>query len=116
MKTTTFKKDYSAGIATGVLAAVLSVVIGSAFMCVSPAHAIDCVEEYQRVSGNLIATPYCQDGYLARVAADFGMKASADKIRNNPSYKREVCRLVGHDIRVQSICNNEIPRGRSGRF
>ena len=82
----------------------------------STARAIECDMEYQRVSGELIATPYCQDGYLAEVAADFGMKASADRIRNNYNYKREVCRLVGQDIRVQMLCDSEAPRGRSGRY
>ncbi len=90
--------------------------LGAAILLAVPAHAIQCEQGYQRVKGNLIATPYCQDGYLAQVAAEFGMKASADKIRNNPSYKREVCRLAGQDIRVQTICDSEMPRGRSGRF
>jgi hypothetical protein len=80
------------------------------------AHAIDCRDGYQRVQGNLIATPYCQDQYLAVVARQFGVKASADQIRNNPSYKREICRLVGRDIRVQNTCVDEnSPRG-GGRF
>ena len=107
MKKWTVAKGYPAGIAMAALS--------GAVLFTGPAHAIECEQEYQRVSGNLIATPYCQDGYLARVAADFGMKAPADKIRNNPSYKREVCRLVGQDIRVQSICDSEAPRGRFGR-
>lgn len=80
-----------------------------------PAYAINCEQGYQRVQGNLIATPFCQDEYLARVARDFGLKASGERIRNNPSYKREVCRLVGRDIRVQTACVDEQSTGR-GRF
>lgn len=82
----------------------------------TPASAIECDQGYQRVQGNQIATPYCQDDYLGQVAREFGVKASADRLRNNPNYKREVCRLVGHDIRVQSVCIDEISPGRSGRF
>jgi hypothetical protein len=81
-----------------------------------PAAAIECRDGYQRISGNDIATPYCQDEYLAVVARRYGMKASGEKIRNNPNYKREVCRLVGQDIRVQTTCIDELPSSRSGRF
>jgi hypothetical protein len=80
------------------------------------AHAIECDQGYQRVQGNMIATPYCQDAYLAVVARQFGVNASAEKIRNNPSYKREVCRIAGRDIRVQSTCIDSGVDGRGGRF
>ena len=91
-------------------------IASAALIDAPPAYAIDCERDYQRVQGNLIATPYCQDEYLARVARDSGIKASADRIRNNPNYKRDVCRFVGHDIRAQSACVNEEHRGRPGRF
>lgn len=82
----------------------------------SPAFAITCESGYQRVQGNLIATPYCQDELLAQVARQFGVKASGDRIRNNPNYKREVCAIAGRDIRVESVCINSNPMGRTGRF
>lgn len=81
----------------------------------TPAQArIVCRNGYQNVSGNMIATPYCQDELLAQVARQHGMKAAAGRIRENPNYKREVCRLVGNDIRVSQHCQNETPsiRGR----
>ena len=65
--------------------------------------AIKCSGGFQMVQGNSIATPYCQDLLLSQVARDYGMRASFDRIRYNPNYKREVCRLVGHDIRVSDI-------------
>lgn len=75
---------------------------------------IVCVDGFQKVGGNLIATPYCQDALLAKVAREYGMGASAARIRNNPNYKREVCRFVGNDIRVSEYCLQEAPsfRGR----
>ena len=78
---------------------------------VAPANArsIKCANGYQLVAGNYIATPYCQDALLAQVAREHGMRASADRIRYNPNYKREVCRLVGNDIRVSEHCLNEQP-------
>ena len=92
--------------------------ICTGFFCIiaGPAWGISCQEGYQRVRGEFIATPYCQDAYLAEVAASYGMRAPATKIRDNPNFKREVCRLVGQDIRVQSNCQQDLPSGRSGRF
>lgn len=83
----------------------------------APAHAkIVCRDGYQTVGGSQIATPYCQDELLARVARDHGMKASSARIRDNPNYKREVCRFVGHDIRVSQHCQNETPSFRGRAF
>ncbi len=70
----------------------------------SPAAAIKCEKGFQRVQGNLIATPYCQDQYLAQVARQYGFKASGSRIRNDPNYKKEICRFVFSDIRVQTAC------------
>ena len=76
-----------------------------------PANAggIQCNNGNQLVAGNYISTPYCRDELLARVAREYGMKAPAEKIRYNPNFKREVCRFVGQDIRVQDNCLNEAP-------
>jgi hypothetical protein len=95
-----------------------SLVLASTIVLAMTGHAraIECEQGYQRVKGNLIATPYCQDAYLAIVARQFGVNASAEKIRNNPSYKREVCRIAGRDIRVQSTCIDSGVEGRGGRF
>lgn len=79
------------------------------------AAGIVCKNGYQLVQGNYIATPYCQDALLTRVAREYGMKVSGSAIRWNPNYKRQVCRTVGHDIRVQENCRTVDPsvRGRS---
>ncbi len=88
----------------------------AAIIVATPASAIDCVRGYQRIQGNLIATPYCQDQQLAQVARGYGIRASAAKIRNNPNYKKEVCRTVFNDIRVQITCMNAgVPEYRGGR-
>ena len=68
---------------------------------------IKCSGSYQVIRGHgQIATPYCEDQYLARVARGYGIRVSASAIRQNPSRKEEVCRVVGHDGRVASICHN----------
>jgi len=74
-----------------------------------------CERGYQLVQGNWISTPYCQDAYLADVAREYGFNASAAKIRNNPNYKKELCRYVFSDIRVQETCLSAgVPEGLGG--
>lgn len=79
------------------------------------ASAIECQEDYQIVNGQPISTPYCRDGYLAQVAREYGFKTSAKTIRENPSRKEEVCRIVGNDIRVQTACSEVLPDPRDTR-
>ena len=70
----------------------------------TPADAIDCDRGFQRVNGQFIATPYCQDEYLAQVAREYGLRATASQLRNNPNFKKEICRTVFTDIRVDVTC------------
>lgn len=100
-----------------------SMVIGAAAvtsgvtMAAGPsAAAIKCENGYQRVQGNLISTPYCQDALLAAVARQYGFKTSAAAIRQNPNHKREICRFVGRDIRVQENCITANPNGRGRSY
>jgi hypothetical protein len=80
----------------------------------TPVHAIECVRGLQSVNGQLISTPYCQDTYLAEVAREYGLKASAAQIRNNPNFKKEICRTVFTDIRVQTTCEQAgVPERRN---
>ena len=65
---------------------------------------IVCDGAYQIVSGQPIATPYCEDAYLAEVAGEYGMRVTASAVRSSPSLKERVCRVIGHDNRVQSAC------------
>jgi hypothetical protein len=82
-----------------------------------PASArIKCKNGYQIVDGNRLATPFCQDNYLAQVAREYGTRVSAREIRNNPNKKREICEFIGQDIRVRHNCETITPQGRGGTF
>jgi hypothetical protein len=72
----------------------------------SPAAArIQCQGTAQVVDGALISTPFCEDNYLAEVArTSYGMRVTAAQVRNNPSVKADVCRAIGHDIRIAHLC------------
>jgi hypothetical protein len=91
--------------------------LGGAFLLTTAnrASAIECQEDYQIVQGQPISTPYCRDGYLAKVAREYGYRTSAETIRNNPSRKEEICRFIGSDIRVQTACSEVLPDARDQR-
>jgi hypothetical protein len=72
---------------------------------------IRCDGPYQLSGGNYIATPYCEDNYLATVARGYGMRVSGAEIRNNYNAKKRVCQVIGHDTRVAQICIGVRPEG-----
>lgn len=73
---------------------------------------IACKDGYQRVQGNEIATPYCQDEYFAAVARDHGFNVSGNAIRGSYTLKEEVCRYISADIRVSDQCPSNSDSGR----
>jgi hypothetical protein len=78
--------------------------LGVAVMA-GPASAIECDGNFQvQKDGSRIATPYCQDGYLAVVAHEYGMRVSGETIRRDYGEKDRVCRLIGEDNRVRDTC------------
>lgn len=80
----------------------------------TPAEAkIRCNGPYQIIQGNELATPYCEDNYLAKVARAAGIRVSNKAIRQNPHKKQEVCYFVGNDPRVSDICDQYLERGHN---
>ena len=73
------------------------------------AAGIQCDDDFQTVQGQPISTPYCRDGYLARVAREHGFNASERAVRASPSFKEELCRSIASDIRVQTACAEVLP-------
>jgi hypothetical protein len=71
----------------------------------TPAAArIVCKDGFQSVNGSEMATPYCQDEYLAEVAREYGMRITGAGVRNNLQIKEAACKLVGYDTRVRDDC------------
>jgi hypothetical protein len=66
---------------------------------------VKCREGFQIVNGREIATPYCTDAYIAQLAREYGLKASAERVRNSPSFRDELCRWIGSDVRIREDCN-----------
>jgi hypothetical protein len=75
--------------------------------------AIKCRGPDQLVGGRWISTPYCQDNYIAYVAGTYGIRVSAVSVRQNPSVKSDICRQIGHDIRIKSYCAGYLPEDDS---
>jgi hypothetical protein len=95
-------------------AGAVAILAGSAIS--QPASAaIRCEGNFQITSQGPIATPYCEDNHLAIVAREHGMRVSASQIRHNVGIKEQVCRVVGHDIRVKNTCIPYMPESR-GRY
>ena len=75
-----------------------------------PAAArILCEGEFQVTQYGLIATPYCGDEEIARVANSCGTRVSAEEVRNNPLTKVYLCQTIGYDWRLQSPCSGYLP-------
>jgi len=75
----------------------------AAFATPAAAH-IACDGDYQIVEGNEIATPYCSDRTLARVARERGARVTGREVRSNPAIKDDLCRFVGDDPRLTTEC------------
>lgn len=96
---------------TGQIAAAAAATALAISALATPAGAIECRNGYQRVAGSEIATPFCQDEYLAVVARDFGISTTGARVRKDWGHKREICRLIGQDNRIRGACASENDSG-----
>ena len=52
----------------------------------------------------LIATPYCEEEQIARVAQSRGFNVSAAEVHNNALKKVYLCQVIGFDNRLKGSC------------
>jgi hypothetical protein len=84
----------SCGLAAAVLAALAI-----------PAQArIQCQGNFQVGPYGLIATPYCEEEQIARVAQSRGFKVTADEVHRNALKKVYLCQVIGFDNRLKGSC------------
>ena len=88
------------GICKSAVASILTFVVLSGPASAEP----NCENGAQLVKGNWMATPWCQDKLLAEVAISRGFKTTFAAIRNDPNHKKELCRFLFSDIRVEGTC------------
>lgn len=76
-----------------------------ALTAVSPAAArIECRGNFQITKYGPIATPYCQEEEIARVARSYGYRVSGAEVRNNALKKVYLCQIIGNDVRLKGSC------------
>jgi hypothetical protein len=77
-----------------------------------PAAArILCEGQFQVTKYGLIATPYCGDEEIARVAHSYGWHREAATVHTNPLSKVYICQTLGYDWRLQSPCGGYLIHG-----
>ena len=71
----------------------------------SPAMArIECRGNLQITKHGPIATLYCEEKQIARVARAYGFGVTDAGVRNNPNTKVYLCQIIGGDIRLKGSC------------
>jgi hypothetical protein len=71
--------------------------------------AIKCKGNFQVTKYGLIATPWCQEEQIARVAQSYGWKGTAKAVRNDPLTKVKLCYQYGGDTRLKGSCGAYSP-------
>src|SRR5262245_41219987 len=97
-------RQFWSGSATLVAATVLAVSLAA------PASArIQCQGNFQVTKYGLLATPYCQEREIARVARSYGANVTDAEVRNNPLTKVYLCQVYGYDNRLKVSCSAYAP-------
>ena len=97
-------RQFWSGSAALAAAAVLAVSLAS------PASArIQCKGNFQVTKYGLLATPYCQELEIARVARSYGTNVSDAEVRNNALTKVYLCQRYGGDNRLKGSCGAYSP-------
>ena len=96
---------------SGFTGLVANILLSTALL--QPAAArILCQGEFQVTQYGLIATPYCGDEEIARVAGSYGWSKSAATIHTNPLSKVYICQTLGrYDWRLQGPCGGYLIHG-----
>ena len=84
----------------------LGLLAGTAF----PASAkIRCEGNFQMTNNGLIATPYCEEEQIAKVARSLGANVTAAEVHKNPLKKVYLCQVYGRDVRLKGSCAGYSP-------
>jgi hypothetical protein len=87
-----------------------------AIAAAEPAAArIQCQGNFQITKYGPIATPYCEEEQIARVAQSRGWKVTAQEIHKNPLKKVYVCQILGGDVRLKGSCAGYGPENYAPR-
>jgi hypothetical protein len=94
----------------GVVSFATVALLGAAALHPAAARIL-CDGEFQITKYGPIATPYCGDQVIARVANSYGWRDSAAQVGSNPLAKVYICQTLGTDWRLQGPCAGYVPHG-----
>ena len=66
-------------------------------------YKLKCKGPYQIINGSLLATPPCEDRYIAKIARSYGYRVTAKQIGNGNT-KALICTNLSHDTRIRPHC------------
>ena len=79
------------------------------------AHArIQCQGNFQITKYGPVATPYCEEEQIARVARSYGWTVTASEVHKNPLKKVYICQILGGDTRLKGSCAGYAPESYGG--
>ena len=82
-----------------------AVVAAATLAAADPAAArIECRGNFQITKYGPIATPYCEEEQIARVARTYGFNVTGSQVRNDPLKKVYLCQVIGGDVRLKGSC------------
>ena len=91
-------------------------IVALSAVSLQPAAArIRCDGDFQVTKYGPIATPYCEEEQIAKVANSYGWRYSAAEVHNNPLTKVYLCQTIGYDWRLQAACSGYSPHGGGHR-
>ena len=67
-------------------------------------YKLQCEGPYQIVNGDRLATPICQNRYIARVARKYGYRVTGRQLGRNANKKVLICTNLAHDTRIRHNC------------
>lgn len=70
---------------------------------------IRCDGNFQITRHGPIATPYCEELQIARVARSYGIRVTDEEVRFNPLTKVRLCQRIGNDTRLKGSCAGYSP-------
>jgi hypothetical protein len=93
------------------LTSLASIALISAASLHPAAARIRCDGDFQVTKFGRIATPYCGEEQIAKVANSYGSRVSAAEVHNNPLTKVYLCQTIGYDWRLQAACGGYLVHG-----
>lgn len=93
------------------LTSLASIALISAASLHPAAARIRCDGDFQVTKFGRIATPYCGEEQIAKVADSYGSRVSAAEVHNNPLTKVYLCQTIGYDWRLQAACAGYLVHG-----